>query len=71
MKDLFVESDRKIVVIGGGTGSFTLLSALKDYSSHLVAIVNMVDDGDPGLPCRFALVLAKDETEFVPYYIVK
>lgn len=45
MKDLFVESDRKIVVIGGGTGSFTLLSALKDYSSHLVAIVNMVDDG--------------------------
>lgn len=45
MKDLFVDSDRKIVVIGGGTGSFTLLSALKDYSGHLAAIVNMVDDG--------------------------
>lgn len=45
MKELFSESDRKIVVIGGGTGSFTLLSALKRYSHHLVAIVNMVDDG--------------------------
>lgn len=45
MKDLFIDSDRKIVVIGGGTGSFTLLSALKDYSGHLAAIVNMVDDG--------------------------
>lgn len=45
MKDLFSDNDRKIVVIGGGTGSFTLLSALKRYSRHLVALVNMVDDG--------------------------
>ncbi len=35
----------KIVVIGGGTGSFTLLSALKDYSDELTALVNMADDG--------------------------
>lgn len=35
----------KIVVIGGGTGSFTLLSALKNYSHSITAIVNMVDDG--------------------------
>lgn len=34
-----------IVVIGGGTGSFTILSALKYYSKNLKAIVNMVDDG--------------------------
>ncbi len=37
--------DLKIVVIGGGTGSFTLLSSLKDYSQSITAIVNMVDDG--------------------------
>ena len=35
----------KIVVIGGGTGSFTLLSGLKNYTHHLTAIVNMADDG--------------------------
>lgn len=35
----------KIVVIGGGTGSFTLLSALKNYSSSITALVNMADDG--------------------------
>lgn len=35
----------KIVVIGGGTGSFTILSTLKNYSDNLKAIVNMVDDG--------------------------
>ncbi len=35
----------KIVVIGGGTGSFTLLSALKKYTHNITALVNMVDDG--------------------------
>src|SRR5688572_12810547 len=35
----------KIVVIGGGTGSFTLLSGLKHYTNRLTALVNMVDDG--------------------------
>lgn len=35
----------KIVVIGGGTGSFTLLSSLKNYTQQLTAVVNMVDDG--------------------------
>lgn len=35
----------KIVVIGGGTGSFALLSGLKHYVSHITAIVNMADDG--------------------------
>ncbi len=34
-----------IVVIGGGTGSFTLLSKLKNYTSNITAIVNMADDG--------------------------
>ena len=34
-----------IVVIGGGTGSFTLLSGLKNYTDNLTGLVNMVDDG--------------------------
>lgn len=34
-----------IVTIGGGTGSFTLLSALKKYVNNITAIVNMADDG--------------------------
>ncbi len=35
----------KIVVIGGGSGSFTILSGLKHYTDNLTAIVNMADDG--------------------------
>lgn len=35
----------KIVMIGGGTGSFTLLSGLKKYVSDITALVNMADDG--------------------------
>ena len=45
MKDPFAKDEIKIAVIGGGTGSFTLLSALKNHTTQLVAIVNMVDDG--------------------------
>jgi uncharacterized cofD-like protein len=36
---------KNIVVIGGGTGSFMLLSALKKYPVDLTAIVAMSDDG--------------------------
>lgn len=36
---------KKIVVIGGGTGVFTVLTGLKKYSLDLVAIVTMADDG--------------------------
>lgn len=35
----------KIVVIGGGTGSFTLLSTLKNLTPEITALVNMADDG--------------------------
>ena len=35
----------KLVVIGGGTGSFTLLSGLKEYADNITALVNMSDDG--------------------------
>lgn len=35
----------KIVVIGGGTGAFTVLSGLRKYPVELSAIVSMADDG--------------------------
>ncbi len=35
----------KVVVIGGGTGSFTLLQGLKKLTPNLTALVNMSDDG--------------------------
>jgi uncharacterized cofD-like protein len=37
--------NKKIVVIGGGTGTFTVLSGLKNYPVDLTAIVSMADDG--------------------------
>ncbi|MBU0648090.1 uridine diphosphate-N-acetylglucosamine-binding protein YvcK [Patescibacteria group bacterium] len=36
---------KKVVTIGGGTGSFMLLSGLKEYPIDLSAIVSMADDG--------------------------
>lgn len=39
------ELDHKIVVIGGGTGSYTLLSGLKNRFKNITALVNMADDG--------------------------
>jgi uncharacterized cofD-like protein len=36
---------KKVVTIGGGTGSFTLLSGLKKYPIELSAVVSMADDG--------------------------
>jgi uncharacterized cofD-like protein len=37
--------DMRIVVIGGGTGSVPVLVAMKRYTNHISALVNMVDDG--------------------------
>lgn len=45
MKDPFTVNEVRIAVIGGGTGSFTMLSALKNHTSQLAAIVSMADDG--------------------------
>lgn len=45
MKDPFAPNEIKVAVIGGGTGSFTMLSALKKYTSQIAAIVSMADDG--------------------------
>ncbi len=40
-----INSSPHIAVIGGGTGSFTLLKKLKNYTPYISAIVNMSDDG--------------------------
>lgn len=45
MKAPFEKDNIKIAVIGGGTGSFMLLSALKNHTSRIAALVNMADDG--------------------------
>ena len=39
------ETNPNIVVIGGGTGSFTILSGLKRFSKNISALVSMADDG--------------------------
>ncbi len=39
------KKDKKIAVIGGGTGVFSVLSGLRQYPYHLSAIVTMADDG--------------------------
>ena len=36
---------KRVVVIGGGTGTFTVLSGLKKYPLDLAAVVTMADDG--------------------------
>jgi uncharacterized cofD-like protein len=36
---------KKVVVIGGGTGNFVVLSGLRNYNLDLSAIVSMADDG--------------------------
>ncbi|OHA63645.1 MAG: hypothetical protein A2842_02720 [Candidatus Wildermuthbacteria bacterium RIFCSPHIGHO2_01_FULL_48_25] len=36
---------KNVVVIGGGTGTYTVLSGLKEYPVNLTAIVSMADDG--------------------------
>lgn len=36
---------KKVVVIGGGTGNFTVLNGLKKYNIDLSAVVSMADDG--------------------------
>ncbi len=39
------QSDKNIVVIGGGTGTFVVLKGLKHFAPHLSAIVTMADSG--------------------------
>ncbi len=38
-------NEKKYVVIGGGTGTYTVLSGLKNISDHITAVVTMMDSG--------------------------
>jgi len=38
-------NDKKIVVIGGGTGTYSILFGLKNYTSEITAVVSMADSG--------------------------
>jgi uncharacterized cofD-like protein len=40
-----IKNESKIVIIGGGTGSFTVLSGVKKYFNNITALVSMADDG--------------------------
>ncbi len=40
-----VKKEKKIVCLGGGTGTFVVLKGLKHYPYHLTAIVTMSDSG--------------------------
>ncbi len=44
-RDFMKRLVKNIVVIGGGTGTFTVLLGLKKYPHNLTAIVSMADDG--------------------------
>lgn len=70
--------NKKIVTIGGGTGSFTVLRGLKKYPFDITAIVNTFDNGGssgvlrdeygilpPGDIRRCLLALADEDTEHV------
>lgn len=41
----YLSQGNRIVVIGGGTGLSTMLRGLKQYSSNIVAVVTVTDDG--------------------------
>jgi uncharacterized cofD-like protein len=41
----YLSQGKQIVVIGGGTGLSTMLRGLKHYSSNIVAVVTVTDDG--------------------------
>ncbi len=66
---------RRVVVIGGGTGTYTVLLGLRHYPVHLTAVVSMADDGGssgrlrdefghlpPGDVRRCLLALSSDES---------
>ena len=43
--DVLIQKNKKIVLIGGGTGNSTLLKTLKYYTDSITAIVTVGDDG--------------------------
>lgn len=44
-RNRFLSQGARVVVIGGGTGLSTMLRGLKQYTSNIVAVVTVTDDG--------------------------
>jgi uncharacterized cofD-like protein len=40
-----MKKNKKVVVIGGGTGTYTVLTGLKKYTLNLSAVISMMDSG--------------------------
>lgn len=57
-----INNQKKIVVIGGGTGTFVVLSGIKKYFRDLTAIVSMADSGGSNRTIRdeFGLLPTSD-----------
>lgn len=43
-----MDTHKRVVVIGGGTGTFTVLKGLRDYPLDVSAIISTADDGGSG-----------------------
>ena len=56
------QNKKRIVVIGGGTGTFVALTGLKKYPVDLTAIVTMMDSGGSNRTIRdeFGLLPTSD-----------
>src|SRR3989344_8997192 len=56
---------KKIVVIGGGTGTYTVLTGLKKYPVELSAIISMMDSGGSNRVIRdeFGLLPTSDSRQ--------
>ncbi|MEK7072125.1 MAG: 2-phospho-L-lactate transferase CofD family protein, partial [Patescibacteria group bacterium] len=48
---------KNIVIIGGGTGTFTLLEGLRRYPSNNSVIASTADDGGSGGQLRYELAI--------------
>lgn len=80
-EEAYLRRGMKIVGIGGGSGMYTLLRGLKEYSSNLTAVVTVSDDGGssgrlreemnmlpPGDIRQCLAALADSETEMVELF---
>lgn len=59
--DVMRKKNKRIVVIGGGTGLSTVLRGLKTHSFDITAIVTVADDGDHLVDCVMIIIFHLQE----------